>query len=74
MKDKARALVDRFRDYAYSYELADSEEDTEEYNAKQCALIAVDEILDMDLLTPFTKRTVKILEYYREVKQEIQKI
>ena len=41
---KAKELVDSFRTYAYSYEVILSEEDTEDWNAKQCALVCVDEM------------------------------
>ena len=43
---------------------------TDEYHAKQCALIAVDEILEMDL--PILEEEAdKFYEYWQEVKQEI---
>ena len=41
------------------------------YSAKQCALIAVDEILNND---GFTKFDDYLTEYWKEVKQEIEKI
>jgi hypothetical protein len=57
-KEKAKELLDKFSNVA----LLDS------YEAKQCALIAVDEILDL----------LRILEknnsYYLEVKHEIEKL
>ena len=81
-KEKAKELVDKFRDYAYSYELVDELEDTEDWNAKQCALICVDEIVKilmnlrgefMDLKNISYSKT-ESLEYWQEVKQEIEKL
>ena len=60
-KDKAKELFDKFSNVP----LLDS------YEAKQCALVAVDEIiLEMDnvmLPNPFK-------QYWNEVKQEIEKL
>ena len=45
--------------------------------AKQCALIAVNEILeDLDLIIEITGSSfvLEIIEYYQQVKQEIQKL
>jgi hypothetical protein len=39
--------------------------------AKQCALIAVDEILNND---GFTRFDIYLTEYWQEVKQEIEKL
>jgi len=64
-KDKAKELVDKFSDL----------EDGEMYigKAKQCAIIAVDEIMkqcydyrDIDLQASY--------DYWEEVKQEIEKL
>ena len=54
-KEKATELIDKM-----TFE-------THSYNAKHCALIAVDEILDIMLSTKEDK-------YWREVKQEIEKL
>lgn len=43
----------------------------DEYTAKQCALIAVDEILNND---GFTQFDIYLTEYWQEVKQEIEKL
>jgi hypothetical protein len=60
-KEKAKELVDKFSNVP----LLDS------YEAKQCALVAVDEIiLEMDnvmLPNPFK-------QYWNEIKQEIEKL
>ena len=63
-KEKAEELVDKF-----------NKPDTTHYpyvhNAQQCALIAVDEILDMVKHTP-----IEFIEtdYWQEVKQEIERL
>ena len=66
-KEKAKELVDNMcnANYGFIYEL-----DKEPYNtAKQCALIAVDEIIA-------TTQSVWFLDadYWQEVKQEIEKL
>ena len=43
------------------------------YDAKQCALIAVDEILNIDNIKPYILHK-EIIEFYKEVKQEIEKL
>ena len=62
-KEKAKELVEKFSDL----------EDGEMYigKAKQCALIAVDEIIGIKLLW-FQKYT-KELDYWQEVKEELLK-
>jgi hypothetical protein len=59
-KDKAKELVDKFLQYT------PAEEEYEYPYAKQCALIAVDEILlnCYEVMKPF----------WEEVKQEIEKL
>lgn len=64
-KDKAIKLVDRFINVEY---LIDFQGMTLEL-AKQCSLIAGDEILRLGKKLP-----LETLEYYLEVKQEIEKI
>ncbi len=72
-KEKAEELVNRFRPYAdwNGFHLQ-----RELLNAKQCALIAVDEILDS-----YQKETKhgyiisdKIVPYWQEVKNHIQEL
>jgi hypothetical protein len=66
-KEKAKDLLDKFSNVA----LLDS------YEAKQCALIAVDEILDELLeivMVTSSKYIIKHTNYYKEVKQEIEKL
>ena len=71
-KEKAEELVDKF----VQYTPADSE--FEYPYAKQCALIAVNEILSsgVDVDYYFDKSVgymISYVEYYQEVKQEIEK-
>ena len=40
---------------------------------KKCALIAVDEILNIDNIKPYILHK-EIIEFYQEVKQEIEKL
>ena len=58
-KEKAKELVDK-----YWYELQDVDHSLE--RAKQCALIAVDEMLKTNWINVWEK------EYWQEVKLEIQ--
>jgi hypothetical protein len=72
-KEKAKELFNKF-DFIYSYDGLDimDEEFTKE-DRKQCALIAVDEILEMDL--PILEEEAdKFYEYWQEVKHEIEKL
>lgn len=59
-KEKAEELVDMF---TFSCRECDYEE-----NAKQCALIAVDEILSIPYLLKYE------FWFYKEVKEEIKKL
>jgi hypothetical protein len=43
-------------------------------SAKKCALIAVDEILDVDYFDMSEEHFENIMEYWEQVKNEIQKI
>jgi hypothetical protein len=65
-KEKAKELVDKFQFIL-----------TEKQFGKQCALIAVDEILDelLEIVTvTSSKYIIKHINYYQEIKQEIEKI
>jgi hypothetical protein len=72
-KDKAKQLVDKFYPRATSYSL-DAKNQNE--NAKQCALIAVEEILDSYTEEKSNGFIIsdKIIPYWEEVKQEIIKL
>ena len=72
-KEKAKELVDKIFDKMF--DLRDGYNSTEVYNAaKQCALIAVNEILK--ILNDYWNQDCKInntkIGYYEEVKQEIE--
>ena len=62
-KEKAKELVDKM----INVTLLDN------YDAKQCALIVVDEILNIDHIKPYILHK-EIIKYYIEVKQEIEKL
>jgi len=62
--DKAKDLLDKFSNVP----LLDS------YEAKQCVLIAVEEILNTLYSIPFGNALDNELEYWQEVKQEIEKL
>lgn len=64
-KEKAIELVDKYRNYIVSF-LSDTMKDK---NAKTCALIAVDEILNTEV-----GDTVKEYDYWQEVKKLIEKL
>ena len=70
-KEKAKKLVNKYF-YLFSVEL---ENTIDNYEAKQCALIAVDEILEqLDEILNITAGNYiyKILDYWQEVKKEIE--
>ncbi|WP_353076925.1 hypothetical protein [Flavobacterium sp.] len=71
-KEKAKELVDKYC-YAIRTEETDSQYWTNIIHAKQCALIAVDEILNIDNIKPYILHK-EIIEFYKEVKQEIEKL
>ena len=66
-KEKAEELVRKY----YSFGLNNPAQSFSWYECKQCALIAVDEILNND---GFTKFDDYLTEYWQEVKQEIEKL
>jgi hypothetical protein len=62
-KEKAKELYTTYIDYTYG-----------DFNCKQCALIAVDEILE-DNVDDMSEELFDIrIEYWQSVKQEIQKL
>jgi hypothetical protein len=62
-KERAKELVDKFKKNTRAYNETNGWEDSA-YDAKQCALIAVHEILKI------TARD----DYWKEVKNEIEKL
>jgi hypothetical protein len=76
-KEKAKELVDKFyQRFPLKMNVITTRGDLSwEYDswneAKQCAIIAVDEILNND---GFTQFDVYLTEYWQEVKQEIENL
>ena len=62
-EEKAKILVNKFKYYTRAFNETNGWQD-HRFNAKQCALIAVDEIL---------KETLNA-DYYQQVKTEIEKL
>jgi hypothetical protein len=83
-KEKAKELVDKFISYSYfsdgNYSM--NRQYQQEDNSKQCALIAVDEILNIEhpqiiIYTEIIKNSIRDYfqdEYWDEVKKEIEKL
>jgi len=68
-KEEAERLVDKYRPMFYGrYSII------AEKKAKMCALIAVDEILDDDMYGMEEEHFEKRINYWEEVKQEIENI
>jgi hypothetical protein len=73
-KEKAKKLVDRY-DYTLTYVESKAK-------AKQCALIAVDEIIKANPTNPLTGGYIQLysdmideaIAYWQEVKEEINKL
>jgi hypothetical protein len=65
-KEKAIELIDKFRLNVVDYEGSG----LNDFKAKQCALIAVDEILQITWVDKF----LTVQDYWNEVKQEIEKL
>jgi len=74
-KEKAQYLVDKFTPHAYGvWDKNGSKE--ERYHSKQCALIAVDEILKAFEVCDchFVEKELEYWLYWLEVKREINTI
>jgi hypothetical protein len=75
-KEKAENLINKFRLHSRYWDCR-NDEPLEENHAKQCALIAVDEILIeirkiYDIYTEVN--IIKIYQYWQDVKTEIEKL
>jgi hypothetical protein len=69
-KEKAKELFDKFMkpiDGLHKYPMCFD-------TAKQCALIAVDEVISADWYIPTFEDYKKWTSYWKEVKQEIEKL
>ena len=69
-KEKAEELVERFRMNVLDWEGCS----INEHKAKQCALIAVDELINAATPVFDSFWPVNTTEYWQEVKQEIKNI
>jgi hypothetical protein len=70
-KEKAIELVDKFMEHTVEWDNVTEHAFDSEYHAIQCALIAVDQIFEA--LDEHHWENRNVTEYYREVKEEIQK-
>ena len=78
-KEKAEKLVDKFSPHSYCGACEEDDERMRDYHSKQCAIIAVDEIIntlnkdirDIDVVGNIL---LDLIEYWQEVKQEIEKL
>ena len=66
-KEKAKELVDKFRLNVLDYEGSG----LNNHKAKQCALIAVNEILETLTEIDYGLQYLNLRDYWEEVKQEI---
>ena len=69
-KEKAKDLVDKYSTYVVMWA---GEIEVQNQNVKQCALIAVDEIIQAIRFTD-AKSDLGYVGYWKEVKQEIEKL
>jgi hypothetical protein len=75
-KEKAKELVNIFRPHSKYWDCR-NDEPLEENHAKQCALIAVDEILksvSVNKVLYLTDMTYQIYTYWSKVKDELEKL
>jgi len=69
-KEKAEELIDKFRNEITSF-LGDN---MKKINAKKCALVAVDELIKIHYLLTTTHDTSPSINYWKDVKQELEKL
>jgi len=69
-KEKAIELVDKFMEHTVEWDQVTEYAFDSEYHAKQCALIAVDEIIKNDTIFLY----VHHLDFWKQVKQEINNL
>jgi len=67
-KEKAQYLFDNFYNHCFN---PDTYRDVNEDNAKQCALIAVDEIIKQESTYDLS---ISDINYWQQVKQEINNL
>jgi hypothetical protein len=75
-KEKAEKLLNSFYNNAESRnKIGAFDEDLHKYNCKQCALIAVEEILDLKHIVTLRRNMHEMeLEFWDEVKKQIEKL
>jgi hypothetical protein len=74
-KEKAEGLVNSFYNNAESRnKIGAFDEDLHKYNCKQCALIAVKEMLTWFKAHSYSNKNYDAFVFYNEVKQEIEKL
>jgi len=74
-KEKAQELVDKYRTTIRKADVYNNLASEDEiYLAKECALIAVDEILDDDMYDMSQELFENRINYWEEVKQEIENL
>jgi hypothetical protein len=71
-QEEAKRIVERF--LPYPYDETDFEGSSKRYEARQNALICVDEILNVDMCDTSEQLFNKHIEYYEQVKAEILKM
>ena len=71
-KEKAIELVEQFMEHTVEWDNVTEYAFDSEYHAKQCALISVEEILQA--LHEHHWQNRLIIDYWNEVKQEINKL
>lgn len=72
-KEKAIELFNKFKEYSYTAWNGGSDEMTTEQAAKECSIIAVDEILDvLGGAGVYSFADTKVTTYWETVKAEIE--
>ena len=72
-KEKAQELVNKFSPLAKNWDCY-NDEPLEENNAKQCAIIALQEMIELLDELPMNEDVIEQFAYLQEVKQEIKKL
>jgi hypothetical protein len=71
-KEKAQELFKKFIEFTKEWDELDGYVD-DEYRAKQCAFISVDEMIEQQQIQ-FENMLWSCVEYWKEVKNEIEKL
>jgi hypothetical protein len=72
-EEKAKMLVNKFKYYTRAFNETNGWEDTC-YNARQCALIHIDIMIDSIEVGFEDSKSLAKINYYQQVKTEIEKI